>query len=26
VEEKLGKRPGPPRPQSQDPKVVGFAD
>ena len=24
VEEKLGKRP--PRPQSQDPKVVGFAD
>jgi len=26
VEETLGKRPGPPRPQSQDPKVVGFAD
>ena len=26
VEEKLGKRPGPARPQSQDPKVVGFAD
>jgi acetolactate synthase-1/3 small subunit len=26
VEEKLGKRPEPPRPQSQDPKVVGFAD
>ena len=27
VEEKLGKRPGPPaRPQPQDPKVVGFAD
>jgi acetolactate synthase-1/3 small subunit len=26
VEGKLGKRPGPPRPQSQDPKVVGFAD
>ena len=26
VDEKLGKRPGPPRPQSQDPKVVGFAD
>ena len=27
VEDKLGKRPGPPaRPQPQDPKVVGFAD
>jgi acetolactate synthase I/III small subunit len=26
VEDKLGKRPAPARPQSQDPKVIGFAD